>query len=255
VERKCVFCGDSLRGQRKSREHIFPKWLQAHLGLSEEQLHHTLYTKRGEIDHVRSLPFLSHVSGLVCEQCNTGWMSELEGQAKPLLIPLLDGICKGRIRRDDCQIIAQWLFKTALTLHSASQREKKLVPAEHYTMFYEKRTIPKGTVISIAHFKGQDGLFWIEQGSWRGRPEGGSIERLNEYFKQTYRITLRVGYLAWRVRYWPIWPKEYGPPFKAFEYDPSSIRDVYPVGHKGISWPPAESISDLRELDEGLIIL
>lgn len=255
MARKCIFCGNYLRGQQKSKEHIFPQWLQEHQGLGGEQLYQTRYTTEGRIDNVRECTFHTHVSGLICKKCNTDWMSELERQAKPLLTPLLDDTFKGHLRQNDCQIIAQWLFKTALTLHSVSQREAKLIPAEHYTTFYETRAIPAGVLISIAHFEGEGDLFWIENQAWRGRPRGVSTEKLNAYFKQTYTITLRVGHLAWRVHYWPVWPKENGAPFKVFEYQGNSIRHVYPVGPGGISWPPAESISDLHELDESFFIL
>ena len=252
MARKCVFCGSSLQGQ-KSNEHIFPRWLQKHLGSEYQQLYHTLYTIEGKPDNCRDFPFYSHVSGLVCKQCNTGWMNEeMEKPAKPLLVPLVDGTYDGDISPEDCHIIALWLFKTALTLHSASQQER-YVPTEHYATLYKRRAIPRGVVITIAYHKDRDknDLSWIQSGNW-GLPRWIiQSEQLNAYLKKAYRITMRAGHLAWRIHYWP---KENRPPVGLSEYDPSSVRYIHPIRGKGVSWPPARPISGIREFDASLMI-
>lgn len=243
----CVFCGKSLQGQ-KGKEHIFPRWLQQHLGLKNQQLFNALYAASGEISSVHKHTFHGHVSGLVCDHCNSGWLSELEVQAKPLLIPLLDGIFTGQINWRDCQIIAFWVFKTCLTLHSASQVDK-FIPAEHYKAVYERSAIPKGVVVAISNFQGKNDLYWIQNQNWQGKIEGISIEKLKADFKQTYRITLCAGHLAARVHYWPL------DQWCLFDYAESSVKYVCRVKPKGVSWPPEDPITNVRELDESLFII
>lgn len=244
--RLCVFCGNPVQGQ-KSDEHIFPQWLQKHLGIKNQQLSNTLYAVSGETSSVRRHTFHGHVSGLVCERCNSGWLSKLEEQAKPLLIPLVDGTCTGQINWRDCQIIAFWIFKTCLTLHSASQIDK-FIPAEHYKAVYERRAIPKGVVIAISNFQGKNDLYWIQNQNWQGKIEGVPIENLKEDFRQTYRIALCAGHLAARVHYWPL------DKWQLFEYASSSVKYVCPIGSKGVSWPPIDAVNDIREIEDSLVI-
>jgi hypothetical protein len=257
--RKCVFCGRPLRRQTskhdgtKSKEHIFPQWLQKHSGLEEQQLFHARYTIEGELDNVRDLPFYSHVTGFVCRQCNTGWLNaEVENPAKPLLIPLIDGAYSGKLSSRDCHTIALWLFKTTLTLHSASQQER-FIPAEHYATLYRYRAIPKDVVVTIAYHEGRDkdDLFWVQSGGWSLPSWTAPSDELKAYLKKAYRITARVGHLAWRVHYWP---EENRPQLGPIEYDPGIVRQIHPVGGKGVAWPPARSTSDIREFDASIMI-
>ncbi len=243
----CAFCSKPLRGQ-KSKEHIFPQWLQRQLGLKNQQLFNTLYTESGDISCIRQHTFNRHVSGSICESCNSGWLSDLEKLSRPLLIPLIDGTFAGTIDREESQRIARWLFKTALTLHLASQIER-VIPAKHYQAIYERRAIPKRIVIAIANFQGRDELFWIQNQNWGGKTESKSLEELKASFKQTYRVILRAGHLAARIHYWPL------DKWHLFDYAESSVRCVYPVQPNGVSWPPIDSISDIHDLDQSLFII
>jgi hypothetical protein len=161
MARDCVFCGGPLGGPASSKEHIFPRWLQEHLGLKGEEVVSLLYADSGKIARRRTHSLSAHVSGLVCRRCNTDWLADLEAQAKPILIPLVDGSFSGQVRGKDCQIIAFWVFKTALTLQSVSLRER-LVPPDHYRGLWEKMAMPAGAGVSIAHCAGNGGLSWIE---------------------------------------------------------------------------------------------
>jgi hypothetical protein len=53
--------------------------------------------------------------GAICETCNNGWMSELEGRAKPLLIALSRGErALSDLTEGECGIAAAWAGKTAI---------------------------------------------------------------------------------------------------------------------------------------------
>lgn len=248
----CIFCNTPLRGKR-SKEHIFPQWLQKYLGIKKQYLHHTIYTVNGEIEHVRKQTFNGHVSGLICSVCNTGWLSQLEGQSKPILIPLLDGSQNGSINQAQCEVIAKWFYKTALVLHSAAM-QKKFIPAEHFTCLYQEKQIPKGVFIAIAPIckKDEEDLYWIQNGGWPGRVKGVLAETIKEYLQKSYKITMRAGKLAWRVTYFH---QESIPSVNIVEYRNDCVKYIYPCGAKWITWPPTAILDDLSEFDSGLVYL
>jgi hypothetical protein len=186
----------------------------------------------------------------VCAPCNSGWLSKLEVQAQPLLIPIIDGNFQGNIPADICYVIALWLFKTALTLHSASI-QKKFIPAEHYAMLHQSNSIPRGVVIAIADFKSQQEPYWFQRRGWTAPPDVFADETLDLYFRRTYRITLSFGRLAARIHFWP---EDNKPPFRASEYLGDIIRYIHPIGRKGTTWPPVHPVSELQVFDESLVV-
>jgi hypothetical protein len=90
----CLFCGRVLPPKRikngKSDEHIIPQWLMDHLGLCTMPV----TGMRWDVPSRQVLEHKQHgvrrfVSGGVCAGCNGGWMSQLETEAKPILIRLI----------------------------------------------------------------------------------------------------------------------------------------------------------------------
>jgi hypothetical protein len=86
---RCIFCG----GEGLSKGHLFPNWLSQYLAIADP---HTpqkrmridwLVDKRGEILNSRKVKYRSGGVGnlkvrAVCRNCNNGWMSVLEQNAK-----------------------------------------------------------------------------------------------------------------------------------------------------------------------------
>ena len=80
VARQCAFCGSE---SDLTREHVLPDWL-TEIGLElEPSIHHV-----GPINPLprewTSKPFRTTVK-MVCGTCNSGWLSDREGAAKPIL--------------------------------------------------------------------------------------------------------------------------------------------------------------------------
>jgi hypothetical protein len=208
------------------------------------------YENRGEtIAGQRDHKFASLVSGFVCAKCNNGWLAELEGLAKSHLVPLFDGSFAGIIDQAASEIIATWMFKTALTLDSASQSQQKRVPPDHYGSLFQNRTVPSNVATAVAYLQNDD-VNWIEGASRPVKPNGLSMDRLNEYIRSAYQISLGIGHLAWRVNYWPPWPQEYGPGFGFYDHYDASIRYIWLDGPKQITWPPPDTIDSVKQLHE-----
>lgn len=93
----CIFCGHTP----VTEEHPWPKWLKKamHRPNVPRSIYHAgnaVYSstgQRGIRDRSRfqSGAISSHGLQVVCAKCNNEWMSDLQNQAKPLLIPLIRG--------------------------------------------------------------------------------------------------------------------------------------------------------------------
>jgi hypothetical protein len=74
---RCIFCG----GRGLTKEHVWPKWLRGALDPSITTPRHFYSTsgfgRRRSYTH-RSGSIESRRMRIVCERCNTGWMSRLQ---------------------------------------------------------------------------------------------------------------------------------------------------------------------------------
>lgn len=104
--RVCIFCG----GCRLTREHIIPLWLTGSLRGNADKLKH-------DIEHLSSwiAVNLDFKSKYVCKTCNTGWMSQLEDTAKPILAPLVRGL-SSKLSFEAKKTIATWSVKTMMAV-------------------------------------------------------------------------------------------------------------------------------------------
>ena len=120
----CWFC-PTTTGKR-TREHIFPQWLLKTLCAEDEfftpthqMWHGGTLTQRGPIKAT------ALVAGEVCDACNSGWMSQLEVEARKVLFPS-DGCTI--LTSEDQGILARWFTKTAVALN-ISQNFRLLLPS------------------------------------------------------------------------------------------------------------------------------
>jgi hypothetical protein len=161
LARRCVFCGS----RDLTREHVLPDWL-TEIGLDREPaMHHA-----GPLNRLprqwSAKPFATTVK-MVCAACNNGWLSQLEGEAKPVIAPLIRGEAR-RLPYDDQALIAAWTCKTALVSLLISSDEARLsgygVPPTEYTALYVQRDRMEPLPYS---------QYWI--GSYTGNRRGASI--------------------------------------------------------------------------------
>jgi hypothetical protein len=89
----CIFCGNT----GMSKEHIWGKWLKDYV--RQDLLKHGMFTqvvnRRGtpntEHLHIKSGDPLQSKFRVVCTKCNNEWLSAIQDQPKPHLIPLFTG--------------------------------------------------------------------------------------------------------------------------------------------------------------------
>lgn len=80
----CFFCG---REVKLTREHVLPRWMRR--PLEDEPRWETSLWFRSSLPVEGSQPLrrrrTDNVLRRVCANCNSGWMSQLEGGVRPLL--------------------------------------------------------------------------------------------------------------------------------------------------------------------------
>jgi hypothetical protein len=153
--RQCVFCG----GPANSREHAWPDWV---IALFRNQEEATIIAERdGEEPREWHGINVSVKVKRFCGGCNTGWMSDLENEARPLLLPLIRG---ERATLDNAQriVVATWCLKTAMVFDlTRSDKNIAFLPSER-AYLYEARgkrglgsPFPPHTFIWLASYEGR----------------------------------------------------------------------------------------------------
>jgi hypothetical protein len=180
----CIFCGQD---RKRSREDVFPKWL------------HPLFPLLGEAEYLRRLvspssrdehrrPASSVFDVIVrdiCTTCNNGWMSQLEQQVKPILMPML--LDQSRtLTAPEQHTLAMWATKTALTMQGANIGGERFTPAADYHWFHDHVAPLPNAHIWLCRYGGQ-GNWPLSVHQWGltmrppGAPEPQPSDPVNGY--------------------------------------------------------------------------
>jgi len=135
-------------------EHIFPNWLNE--SFPKELLGETNVQFSTEMNGqlVRRLQYqqadpAGQRVGAVCQNCNNGWMSRLEGAVKPLLTPLIFGN-KSLLSPEDQTLLATWAVKTSMVFEYTHGRLKNFSQLDRTNLMLELQ--PSGNVTVFAAF-------------------------------------------------------------------------------------------------------
>lgn len=126
-QRRCVFCD----GTPVSKEHIFPAWMRNYIPEKTFQAHHYQYAysadnftgqpkrveQKGKLE--RPGDRRSRTLRVACIPCNSGWMSKMQNNAKPLLLPFIRGEWPPLTMHEQ-QIIASWAAMTTMVREYSS---------------------------------------------------------------------------------------------------------------------------------------
>lgn len=155
VKRKiCIFCDNP--NSFKNREHVFPRWILRALEITNEVSSFSEVVKevvQGKgltfrTDPKRTMNYDNYVSRFVCDDCNGGWMSQLESDIKPILLPLIHGSGSlADLSEDDKNLISRWAIKTTCVIDSVGPVEKPTWIAADASLIRTTTTLPKGWVV------------------------------------------------------------------------------------------------------------
>lgn len=252
--RRCRFC-DTVYGASRAREHVLPGWLLDELGVRQETITPTHFAQDGSAASTRTHRLDELLEGRVCATCNSGWMSEMENQAKPALRALMT--LERRVvdlGAEERIVLARWTAKTAFALNSASNYPKN-IPAAHFTALRTAAPpLPDRTAVYAQQHDGEATLYWLQGANWRTAVESESheAEECKAAAKLSYKISFQFRRLLLTVAWWPdpawhflLWRGVHVP--------------LWP--HKGrVGWyehddfPWADSLSALAHFHHGLMV-
>lgn len=126
--RVCIFC----EGTPLSKEHIYARWLHPYLPKSGEKNHSvlsmTLKNREGDEElsaKLRSGDGHEGSARVVCQTCNNEWMSRLQEQAKPFLLPMVQGNSV-RLFAKQVKTLAAWATMFCI-VHESAKRDARYI--------------------------------------------------------------------------------------------------------------------------------
>jgi hypothetical protein len=155
---RCIFCGRTSL----THEHMYPNWLRNYIPRVIKN-----YTSMSAVIHpTHSEPRRRTIAGdphskrlhVVCAKCNNEWMSRLQSDAKPHLLPLILGQATGLDTKAQ-QTIAAWIAMSVM-VGEFNDREKVAITATERRRFKKTKTAPAHWRIFIGdynrvHWKGR----------------------------------------------------------------------------------------------------
>lgn len=233
---KCIFC---QREGKMSREHLWPRWAQ---GTFEERerdqpVPHSIELEPHDEPPRRwdAPPFTATLKD-VCQQCNNGWMSQIEADAKVYMEPLIDGEEELVIDVDAQWAISRWAYLKVLLFERVDKRQR-LFPKRRYREMYESSreepTLPANMSVFLAAHVGQ------RHGQYVHRLLADAETRKPELFIGT--ITIR--HLIVQV----IEDIADDGEVKTFQHDPrvgGYEARIWPFS-KPFKWPPRRALTDV----------
>lgn len=141
--RLCLFCSD----RANSIEDAWPKWITNQFKGSRPS------SVSAERAGVQLPSWKVHQPTLqmrcVCSRCNNGWMSRLEGRARPFLQPLLQG-CPCVLDQSAQMAVATWALKTAMVLEGLDPTDKQVYSQLQRERFRLRAEMPIRTSVWLA---------------------------------------------------------------------------------------------------------
>lgn len=225
TKRKCRFCGSS---DIRDLEHVWPQWLNdvipgqggfAHrYGVSNRPLRE--HDARGLDVKVRR----------ICYGCHHGWMNDLEGQAQPILTPMIEGTARS-LSPEEQAILSRWICKTIVTTDLSMQEQR--VPQEFASLFFaDLSRPPEGTLIWLARYDAD--RTGIVQGTF------ALTDLVDTNDTEGFLSTFRIGHFCTQV-FWSSETEEIEVSMPA-----ERARALVPIRptFEAVEWPPALAMND-----------
>jgi hypothetical protein len=157
----CIFCG---KPGKMSREHIWGDWLKAFVPpkMNKHNFHAQRINKPGATPSATTMlkagdPLRAKVR-VVCASCNNTWLSQLQQQAKPHLIPLIQGQ-RTALGSTAQERVAAWCAMATMTAEFIDPDPHSIAvsPADRDWLM-QNRTAPPGWRIWIGNYRRKN---WI----------------------------------------------------------------------------------------------
>lgn len=241
--RECIFCGKS---GDISKEHVFGLWLREFFPRDKHTTHKSVYTswldesgshtpaeKRDRLQgHVGSKSLK-----VVCRQCNSGWLGQLEESVRPTLVPLITGE-RLNLTETEQTLLATWAAKIAMVAehfrpidHGISQDER--------TWLMDELAPPAKWFVWIAAYEGKE---WgdLSIGQVRLALNPTPVTRPSDAAYYGQATTFGVGHILFCVVSGssPVMETRFG------GWDGDGLLQIWPTCPRSILWPPQTIFGD-----------
>lgn len=172
---RCVYCARTFskrHGRDRSGEHIIPRWSHSLFERPGGDLLHQRIGLARQIDgktHLvmpnfrkRAGDFASRQVKVVCSDCNSGWMSRLEGEVRDYLSSLVTGELVS-LTPEHQSFVAKWVAMKTMLAEYTSPADL-VIPRSELHRFYAERTLTSSWRIAIGPREAQDP--WYFHRSW-----------------------------------------------------------------------------------------
>jgi hypothetical protein len=154
--KSCIFCQNT---RKMSGEHVWGSWTKEYVArTSNKHNHANVYVPRpGEPDQpqvrIRAGDPMDSKVNVVCESCNTSWLSEIQNRAKPLLLPLFNGeSCV--LTEGEQVLVSAWIAMATMTgEHLSADKSRIAIPQSDRDWLMNRQTTPKDWRIWIGRYE------------------------------------------------------------------------------------------------------
>lgn len=250
---KCIFCeGGAVPGNPMTGEHLWSDWMdranllprvsREYIEIASNYRRHT-GEKTVAQRYREGSPHYKKIK-VVCKQCNSGWMNQIEVAAQPVLTPLIKGT-KAVLNRNARKILAEWVVLKMLVAEHSEQQGYVSAPIflqSDRAAFKRDRTVPPGVRIYLAKHTGDA---WIIRYHRRASGLGERGVSLPPPSHPTTRNNVQS--TSWGIGKLFIYIHAATDPVIAnrvkFVKGPE-LRKLWPLLSTNFSWPPGYVVSD-----------
>ena len=128
MPRSCLFCGAT--NCKITSEHVWPRWLVDYLPpITGKVLAERWSSRSGSQEWQTGI--LAATVNTFCESCNTGWMAKIEGTARAIVGPMVQGRAT-TLNPDAQRAVANWAVLKGLVAAQTSGDAGQFIPDRHY---------------------------------------------------------------------------------------------------------------------------
>lgn len=238
MKKPCIFCNGI---KKKSKEHIWPEWMHEllpKLGDGNNVSKVDTFRWKKQID-AKSSKRQGHLSTkklrVVCCDCNNGWMSVLENEAKPILTKILKNENFTICNKKQNTLVAWITLKSIVGEHDEDNTQ--VTPPADRNLFLTTRKTPEYYAIYIGRHSERSDTAWLRTSLTLARSQFGPNPPLGDLKRNTQSIAFICGSLfvyVLAIRENEITASEF--------LNLPKLTRIFPYHSSNINWPPKQTL-------------
>lgn len=235
--KSCIFCHRTPL----NKEHLFPDWMRPYFEADPRSAGGTTAYRAQALDRetVSEKTFPAGVPTAevrcVCKTCNGGWMSAIEGRAKPYLAPMVKGD-ETELDTKGQEAISTWACLKAIVGYTLNPGAN-VAPADWRRYLYKNQRPPDGWFVGLtgyiggtqAHFESQ-----VQNLIRDVRRRDGTVT--TRAAGNRIHSTILIGHLAMKI---------FGLRGNSISYPGAdSLLSIWPASPLILLWPPPVHVDD-----------